>query len=273
MCQPHLTVLPLVILATGACVTMTSAKTGRTYYDDACLQIMRENLERYDWARQYRDNLLEGDGEEKLRTFNLDGHRFSVRRWAGRDAEFFWLLIALCACYEALGDERYLRECRRLTEGLRRWIDRGATCLVPPAIKAFAPVYLFIALTGVRDYWRLTGDDLARETLLVGGAMALDQGRSDLGYFMMEDAQAYRYPSRWQLCHCLPVMESLYEITGDPEWIAVGARQAGLMLRLLENDTRWDLESNWAQGGIYFSYAFSFFETARKLGLLSDLRP
>lgn len=217
--------------------------------DDRLATVLRETGEHLLWAAGERDldHIKERDGG--------------------------WLLIALCACYEALCDERYRRECRRLTEGLRRWIDGGATCLVPPAIEAFAPVYVFIALTGVRDYWRLTGDDLARETLLRGGTMALEHGRSDLGFFMMEDAQAYRYPSRWQLCHCLPVMETLYEITGDPEWVAVGMRQAGLMLRLLENQTRWDLESNWAQGGIYFSYAFSFFETARKLGLMSDLRP
>jgi hypothetical protein len=218
-------------------------------------------------------------GEERLAAVLRETGEHLLRAAAARDLDHIkqrdggWLLIALCACYEALGDERYLRESRRLTEGLRRWIDSGATCLVPPAIESFAPVHLFIALTGVRDYWRLSGDDLAQETLLIGGTMALEQGRSDLGFFIMEDAQAYRYPSRWQLCHCLPIMETLHEITGDPEWIAVGARQAALMLRLLENETRWDLESNWAQGGIYFAYAFSFFETARKLGLLSDLRP
>ena len=44
------------------------------------------------------------------------------------------------------------------------------------------------------------------------------------------------------------------------------------MLKLLEADTKWNMESNWAQGGIYFSYAFSFFETARKVGLLTDIR-
>ena len=163
------------------------------------------------------------------------------------------------------------RDRHRLTEGLRRWIDSGATVLTPPAMQSFAPVYVFIALTGVRDYWRLTGDDLAREALLRGGSMALDKGCSDLGFFVMVDGQSYRYPSRWQLCHCLPVMEALYEITGDLQWVAVGTRQAGLMLRLLENQPRWDLESNWAQGGIYFAYAFSFFGTARKLRMLSDI--
>ena len=46
--------LPLAILILGACVTAASAKTCRTYYDDARIGVMRENLERYGWARQYR---------------------------------------------------------------------------------------------------------------------------------------------------------------------------------------------------------------------------
>jgi hypothetical protein len=102
--------------------------------------------------------------------------------------------------------------------------------------------------------------------------MAVENGFSDLGFFTMEDGQSYRMPSRWQLCHCLPIMEVLYEITGEMRWIEIGMRQARLMLTLLENETRWGLESNWAQGGIYFSYAFSFFETAGRLGLLTDIR-
>lgn len=216
-------------------------------------------------------------GDDRLRSVLVETGEYLLRVSAGRDLEHVenrdggWLLIALCANYEALGDERYLEEARRMTEGLRRWIERGATCLLPPTLHVFAPVHLFIALTGVADYWRLTQDTLASDTLVLGGRMALEKGRNELGYFVMEDGQSYRYPSRWQFCHCLPVMNVLYELTGDRGWIEVGMRQARLMLRMLEADTAWGQEPNWAQGGIYFAYAFPFFETARALGLLTDI--
>jgi len=188
------------------------------------------------------------------------------------DRDGGWHLIGLCANYEVFGDERYLKEGRHLTEGLRYWIDHGATLLLPPRAPAFAPVHLFIALTGVLDYWRLTGDELAQETLLIGGEMALQHGLNDLGFFMTVDGQSYRLPGRWVCGHSLPVMNVLYEITGDQKWIELGMRHTKLMMAILEADAKWQLEENWAQGGIYFAYAFSFFETARKLGLLKDIR-
>ncbi len=183
-----------------------------------------------------------------------------------------WLLICLCANYEVSGDERYLLEGRRVVEGLRRWIVRGATKLLPPHMHAFSPIYVFIALTGVADYWRLTRDELARDTLLAGGRMTLEKGLSDIGFFIMQDGQSYRLPAAWQTCHSLPIMNVLYELTGERRWIETGMRQARLMLAMMEGRNRWGEEANWAQGGIFFAYAFPFFETARKLGLLTDIR-
>ncbi len=54
--------------------TPAVAKTGRTYYTDAKLAVMRRNLERYDWAREERAAILaDGDrwakyDDERLRT-------------------------------------------------------------------------------------------------------------------------------------------------------------------------------------------------------------
>ena len=70
----------------------------------------------------------------------------------------------------------------------------------------------------------------------------------------------------------MAVLNALYEITGRRRWIEVGMHQVRLMLKLLEADTAWGREDNWAQGGIYLAYAFAFFETARRLGLLTDLQ-
>lgn len=96
----------LLVILPGACQTMVSAKTGPTFYDGARLQVMRENLVRYEWARQYRDNLLEGDGEEKPRRWWNDT-RFSVRRWAERDDEFFWRLMPSTRFTKKYPDDRY----------------------------------------------------------------------------------------------------------------------------------------------------------------------
>ncbi len=84
------TVLVCLILG-GVLISMASAKTCRTYYDDERLAVMRENLEKYDWARSYRDSLVAGDGEEK--PWRWGGHRYSVDVWAQRDDEFFWELM------------------------------------------------------------------------------------------------------------------------------------------------------------------------------------
>jgi hypothetical protein len=97
----------LLIFSAGVTATMASAKTCRTYYDDARLQTMRDNLARYEWARQYRDNLLEGDGDEKPRTWSLEGHRFSVRRWAEHDDEFFWRLMPTTRFTKVYPTDRY----------------------------------------------------------------------------------------------------------------------------------------------------------------------
>ncbi len=75
----------------GMIVAHAHAKTERTWYDDERLAIMRENLETYDWARDYVTRLLEGSGEEQ--PWHWGGHRFSVRRWAERDDQFFWELM------------------------------------------------------------------------------------------------------------------------------------------------------------------------------------
>ena len=182
-----------------------------------------------------------------------------------------WLLISLCALYEALDDESYLEHARRVVGGLRQWIDRGARKGLPPAGCVHTPVHLFIALTGVAGYWRLTGDDLARETLLVGGELVLSKGRNEAGFFFVSDGPAYRHTGRWPTCHSLAVMRELYEITGERRWLEAGMHQARLMLRMIEAETQWGKEANWAQGGIYFAYAFCFFEAARRAGLLKDL--
>jgi len=219
--------------------------------------------------------LLTGDGRLRAALEETGDHLFEVathaelERFQGRSGG--WLLIALCALYEALDDRRYLEAGARVLHGLRRWIDQGATMLLPPAQHVHTPVYLFIALTGVADYLRLTSEDLARETLLVGGSLALERGRNEAGFFFIADGQAYRKTGTWSTCHSLPVLNALHEITGDRKWVEVGVHQARLMLRLMEARTRWDREDNWAQGGIYLAYAFSFFHTARRLGLLEDI--
>jgi len=132
-------------------------------------------------------------------------------------------------------------------------------------------VHLFIALSAVADYLRLTGDDEAREALLVGGALAMERGRNEAGFFFIADGQAYRNTGPWPTCHSLPVMNALYAITGNREWIEVGMHQARMLLRHLEARTRWGKEDNWAQGGIHLAYAFGFFHTASELGLLEDI--
>lgn len=46
----------------------------------------------------------------------------------------------------------------------------------------------------------------------------------------MEDGQSYPLPSRCQLCHCLPIVDVLYEIIGETRWTEIGVRQARPML-------------------------------------------
>jgi len=219
--------------------------------------------------------LLTGDG--RLRAVLQETGDALLRCATEYDIEAFrardggWLLIALCALCEALDDPRYLEGGARVLQGLRLWIDQGATTLLPPAQHVHSPVHLFIALTGVADYLRLTGDEAAREALIIGGQMTLERGRNEAGFFFIADGQAYRNTGTWSTCHSLPVLNTLYDITGDRKWIEVGVHQTRLLLRLIEAHTGWDKEDNWAQGGIYLAYAFSFFETARQLGLLEDI--
>ncbi len=219
--------------------------------------------------------LLTGDGRLRAVLCESGEHLVRVALHSPLDAfqcrDGGWLLIGLCACYEALDDERYLQAGRRVLTGIRHWIKRGATTLLPPAMHVHSPVHLFIALTGVADYLRLTADEQARQTLLEGGRLVLERGRDEAGFFFIADGPSYRTTGRWPTCHSLPVLSALYELTGDREWIEVGLHQARLMLRILEAQTRWGQETNWAQGGIYLAYAFSFFESARRLGLLEDL--
>ncbi len=66
---------------------------------------MRENLARYEWARQYLANLLEGDGEEQ--PYRWGGHRFSVRRWCERDDQFFWQLMPTTTVTKMYPADRY----------------------------------------------------------------------------------------------------------------------------------------------------------------------
>ena len=155
---------------------------------------------------------------------------------------------------------------------MKHKLFRRRSHLEAPAEEVFSPVHLFIALTGVADLWRLTGDPEAEELLVRGGEMALERGRTEAGFFYIADGTSYRNTGRWPTCHSLPVLGTLYDITGDERWVSVGGAQAELMLRQLELQTRWEREANWAQGGIYFAYAFGFFHTAARLGLLEDLR-
>ena len=219
--------------------------------------------------------LLTGDGRLQAVLAETGRHMLDVAErselsaFCARDGG--WLLIALCALYEALDDPRYLEAGSRVLRGLRGWIDAGATTLLPPTQHVHSPVHLFIALTGVADYLRLTGDDEAREALLVGGALALERGRNEAGFFFIADGQAYRNTGSWPTCHSLPVMDALHAITGDREWIEVGMHQARMLLRHMEARTQWEKEENWAQSGIYLAYAFGFFHTASELGLLEDI--
>lgn len=219
--------------------------------------------------------LLTGDGrlravlEQTGRALKRIGETAELSAFRMRDGG--WLLIALCALYEALGDPDYLQAGSRVMRGLHGWIEEGAKMPLPPAQHVHSPVHLFIALTGVADYLRLTGDASARETLLAGGRLALDRSRNEAGFFFVADGQAYRNAGAWPACHSLPVLSDLFELTGDREWLEVGAHQAGLLLRLLQARTQWGQEENWAQGGIYFSYAFAFFHAAHEAGLLQDI--
>jgi len=218
---------------------------------------------------------LTGDGRLREVLHETRGHLVHKARehdlaaFEARDGG--WLLISLCALAEALDDAQCLSAGGRVLKGIRQWIDAGALMTLPPMMRAHTPVHLFIALTGVADFWRLTGDAFAKETLLAGGELAMRRGRDESGFFFIADGPVYRQAGRWPACHSLPVLSDLYEITGDRRWLEAGVHQARLMLRLMEMDTRWGLEENWAQGGIYFAYAFRFFEAAHRAGLLRDI--
>jgi len=205
-------------------------------------------------------------GDHRRIALELQGHEFRTR-------EGGWLLISLCALYQALGDDDLFHAARRVLDGIRLWLDEGAPTLLPPAQWVFSPVHLFIALTGVADLWRLTGDREAERLLARGGEMALERGRTEAGFFFIADGPAYRSTGRWPTCHSLPVLSALYDVTGERKWVEVGVQQAALMLRQMEHHTGWQQEQNWAQGGIFLAYAFGFFHTAARLGLLRDLGP
>jgi len=75
----------------GMFVAQASAKTERMWYDDERLGVMRANLEEHQWARDYVEGLLEGEGETE--PWRWGGRSYSVRRWAERDDQFFWDLM------------------------------------------------------------------------------------------------------------------------------------------------------------------------------------
>lgn len=187
-----------------------------------------------------------------------------------------WLLIALCGCYEGLGDPRCLEVGRRVVEGLRHWIDEDhASIAIPPAGKAHSPAHLFIAMTGLADFERLTGDPAARAALLAGGKLVLERGRDSSGFFMTADAPGYRSYSqvpRWPLAQSLAPLDALYRLTGDPQWIETGLHQCRLLFKLLQAETGWREEKSWPHAGsLHYAYAFSFLESARQTGKLVDL--
>ncbi|HJN19070.1 MAG TPA: hypothetical protein QGH10_26455, partial [Armatimonadota bacterium] len=149
--------------------------------------------------------LLTGDGRLRAVLEETGNHLVhiagSAELGAFENRSGGWLLIALCALHEALDAPRYLEAAARVLRGIRKWIDDGSTTLLPPAQHVHSPVHLFIALTGVADYYRLTHDEAAKQTLLVGGQQALERGRNEAGFFFIADGQAYRNTGPWPTCH------------------------------------------------------------------------
>ena len=138
-------------------------------------------------------------------------------------------------------------------------------------MQVHTPVHTFIALTGVADYWRLTNDPLARDTIIEGGELVLERGRDEGGFFFVADGQGYRESGRWPTCHSLIVLATLHDITGDRKWLEIGMHQCKLMHTLMQADTRFGPEENWAQGGIYLTWAFAFYRKAHEAGVLHDI--
>ncbi len=90
--RPTLAFAVCLILG-GVLISMADAKTCRTYYDDERLAVMRDNVEKYDWAQSYLEGLLAGRGQPETWGFSIGGHALSVKRWAAFDDEFFWKLM------------------------------------------------------------------------------------------------------------------------------------------------------------------------------------
>ncbi len=79
------------IFAGGMIVVFASglqAKTAQTYYTPERIAIGRENVERYDWAKQRFDTMMAGQPQ----TYIIGRDYVSARDYAAQSDEFMWLL-------------------------------------------------------------------------------------------------------------------------------------------------------------------------------------
>ena len=73
----------------GALGTMAIAKDRPTYYTPERVKTGRENVEKYDWARNTFDRIMEGD---PIRYYTAQGKFTAARQFVAQSDEFMWLL-------------------------------------------------------------------------------------------------------------------------------------------------------------------------------------
>jgi hypothetical protein len=132
-----------------------------------------------------------------------------------------WPLIALTALYEATGEEKWLRGCRRIVDALLAiWKDDEDWGLWLGWHRSLSPLHLGIVTTGLSHYHQLSGDERARDAILRATDIMLSRCAFPDGALMSVD----NYGWRWNYFSGV-TFESLgyaWHLTGDRRYLQAG---------------------------------------------------
>ena len=154
-----------------------------------------------------------------------------------------WPLIALCSFHRFSGVDRYLVAARRIVAGMKR-VELAAGGLRSPYWStpywSLDTFMLGIAAAGLCRFHRIVGDDESA-AMIVSSCDALLSMASPEGIFNYKEYPLVRLPEVAAGSLCLEALAYGYELAGNREYLAVGARN----LEYLVEATRSGVHIHW----------------------------
>ena len=219
--------------------------TGDARHRDLCLK-------RADWLVENQHPIEEGAG---LWYHTADFGSVKAP-WASAMAQGF-ALSGLCRAYQETGDEKYMETARRALKSFGIPLAEGGLAYTDEAGNIFyiksptnPPVFILngqiIALFGLHDYYRATGDDRAREFFEAGVAAVRNRLPDyDVGFWSRYSLARPRLYNHWTIAAPIyqqihvDLLRFLYKITDDQtfaryadRWEAQQRRPIGALINI-----------------------------------------